>query len=103
MNKSFSIEIDRSIFNDDVISKTVYWFSSDFHITRKLKDNVETLLFIPNNDCFNDYEKNKVIFKFNQDLNDNKLRQIVERETKDIRTILYIKAFANNDTIENCI
>ncbi len=33
-------------------------------------------------------------------LNDYKLRQIIEEETHDIRTILYAKAFADFDDID---
>ena len=34
-------------------------------------------------------------------LNDYKLRQIIEDETHDIRTILYAKAFADFDDIDS--
>lgn len=35
-----------------------------------------------------------------QQLNDYKLREIVEKETHDIRTILYAKAFADCEDLE---
>ena len=39
---------------------------------------------------------------FLQVLNDYKLREIVREETKDINTILYLKAFANcNELLED--
>lgn len=34
-------------------------------------------------------------------LNDYKLRQVIEDETHDIRTILYAKAFADFDDIDS--
>ena len=39
--------------------------------------------------------------KFNQDLIDYKNRDLIMHETKDIRNILYVKAFANNDDFED--
>ena len=33
-------------------------------------------------------------------LNDLKVQQIVDNETHDLRTILYVKAFANNDDFD---
>ena len=36
-----------------------------------------------------------------QDLIDYKNRDLITNETKDIRNILYVKAFANNDDFED--
>ena len=47
----------------------------------------------------NEFENLK--FKINQDFIDYQNREIINKETKDIRTILYIKAFANNDDFED--
>ena len=44
--------------------------------------------------------KNGKIKVFNT-LNDYKLRQVIEDETHDIRTILYAKAFADFDDIDS--
>jgi His-Xaa-Ser system protein HxsD len=100
MKPTFSIEIDRQIYNDTIISKAVYWHTTNFIVDRIVNGSTETIMFqakannFPKNECKN------VLTKFNQDLNDYKLRQIIEQETKDIRTILYVKAFANNDDFE---
>ena len=39
--------------------------------------------------------------KLSCDFTDFKTREIIYNETKDIRTILYVKAFANNDDFED--
>ena len=100
MKTLFSIDIDRQIFNDEVISKTVYWQSADFVIDREVKSIVETITFQTSNDNNSKIDIELVMSRFYQKLNDFKLRQIIEEETKDIRTILYVKAFANNDNFE---
>ena len=97
---NFSIEIDKQIYDDAVISKAIYWHTADFIINRNSNGNSETITFQSKKNEFSETEKEIVIQKFNQDLNDYKLRQIVNQETNDIRTILYVKAFANNDDFE---
>ena len=100
MNPSFSIEIDRKVYNDAAISKAVYWHTENFLINREVNGNAETISFKAKKNEISETEKENILQKFNQDLHDYKLRQIIEQETKDIRTILYIKAFANNDDFE---
>jgi len=97
MKPTFSIEVDKQIYDDAVISKALYWHTADFVIDRITNGNIELITFRAKKNELLEVEKDKVIQKFNQDLNDYKLRQIVNQETKDIRTVLYIKAFANND------
>jgi His-Xaa-Ser system protein HxsD len=89
--------IDRQIYDDAAISKAIYWHTADFVIARKVNANTETITFQPKKSELSEVEKESVLQKFNQDLNDYKLRQIIEQETNDIRTILYVKAFANNN------
>jgi His-Xaa-Ser system protein HxsD len=100
MKQTFSIEVDRQIYNDTVISKAIYWHTANFVINRVVNRNTETITFHAKGNSFSENEIEKVLTKFNQDLNDYKLRQIITEETKDVRTILYIKAFANNDNFE---
>jgi His-Xaa-Ser system protein HxsD len=100
MKSAFSINIDREIYDDSIISKAVYWHTENFIIERIANANLETVTFQPKKNELSETEKESVLQKFNQDLNDYKLRQIIEQETKDIRTILYIKVFANNDDFE---
>ena len=93
-----TLTIDRSIFTDEVISKAVYWETNQYIITRQLNGNAETLCFEPQPNC--QEEENALKERFLTRLNDFKVQQIVDNETKDLRTILYIKAFANNDDFE---
>ena len=100
MDTTFSIEIDKQIYDDAIISKAIYWHTADFVINRNSNGNSEIITFQAKENTISDVEKENVLQKFNQDLNDYKLRQIVSQETEDIRTILYVKAFANNDDFE---
>lgn len=89
------ITIDRNIYSDACISKAVYSLSDKFSFVRSLKDNVETIEMISKD---NEYEDIKDILY--EKLNDYKLRQIIVEETKDIRTLIYAKAFMNYDDEE---
>lgn len=90
--------VDKRIYNDSVISKVVYWLSDDYKIVRTTLDEfTEKIAFVPNNsdsDSINQFEN-----RFFQSLNDFKLRQIVADETRDIKTILYAKAFAEDEDL----
>ena len=86
------ILIDRNIYSDECISKCVYSLSDVFQCNRQLDGNTESIELIPTNRFISDEDTKRL---FLQKLNDFKLRQIVAEETKDIRTILYAKAFAD--------
>jgi len=98
--QTFSITVDRQIYDDTVISNAVYWHTENFLIERKITGNFETITFKAKKKELSDIETEDVLQKINKDLNDYKLRQIISQETKDIRTVLYIKAFANNNDFE---
>ena len=91
------IKIDRNIYSDNVISKVVYWLSEKYTVKRRLEGNMDVLSFSSNKNLPED-EKD-IHDRIYQMLNDQKLRDIIEIETKDIRTILYAKAFADFDDL----
>lgn len=88
-----TLQLDRKIYSDSCISKVVYWLSDQYAINRHIEDNVEkiTIEGLDDEACFK-----KIFF---EKLNDYKLREIIESETKNIRTILYAKAFGDFDDI----
>lgn len=88
-----TLDIDRSIFSDSCISTVVYWFSNQYTIQRSLQESIETLTI--------DHVLDEKQFRleFFQKLNDYKLREQIDKETKDIKTILYAKAFGEFDEL----
>ena len=91
------IKIDHNIYSDSVISKVVYWLSGEYTIERSLEGNMDVLSFSSRKNFPVDEED--IHDRIYQMLNDQKLRDIIEVETKDIRTILYAKAFADFDDL----
>lgn len=92
-----TIEIDRRIYSDSVISKAIYWLSGDYIIVRQLIDDNTELLTVSIDDSSISEESLKI--RLMQTLNDFKLRQIIADETRDIKTILYAKAFAEDEDL----
>lgn len=92
-----TISIDRRIYNDSVISKAIYWLSGDYIIVRGFLDDNTESLSITAVDANVAEETLKATLM--QTLNDFKLRQIVADETRDIKAILYAKAFAEDEDL----
>jgi His-Xaa-Ser system protein HxsD len=88
-----TLKIDRKIFSDSCISTVVYWFSSRYAIQRSIQGTIETLTI----DGVQD--EKQFLLEFYQKLNDYKLRNQIDEETKYIKTILYAKAFGEFDEL----
>jgi His-Xaa-Ser system protein HxsD len=97
------VKINKSIFNDIVITKTLYWLQSE-HITfwnSSLDGNTQNITLEKKDGSINNEEYVLLKKRISQNLIDFKTRDIINRETKNIRDILYIKAFANGDDFED--
>ena len=91
------LAIDRKIYDDATISKTIYWMSSDFTFQRQLEGEVEHITITPKLGV--GISEQDIEVAFFDKLNDFKLRGIIANETRDIRTILYAKAFADDEDL----
>ena len=97
--KSFTIEsdnrsivkIDAAIYSKEVITKVAYWLSRNFTIMQDKEGSIWTLSleshYVVN---WDDVKRH-----LSQLLTDYQMREVITAETKDIKNILYIKAFAN--------
>ena len=92
------ISVDRRIYSDEAISKTIYHLADRFSIGRNLaSENTEVLdVTLQKGIDISEADVRSTIF---DTLNDYKLRDIIEKETHDIRVILYAKAFGEFDDI----
>ena len=85
-----TITVDRRIYTDKCISDVVYWLSDSYTLDRIIEGDFEKITVTPDGG-------EKFRTEFFKRLNDSKLRSIIENDTKDIRTILYAKAFGEFD------
>ncbi len=91
--------VDRNIYCDSCIDKAIYNLSDRFTITRKLVSSAtEELTVTIKDNTFNDIKAEDVVI---DTLNDFKLRDTIEKETHDIRVILYAKAFGDFDNVSD--
>ena len=86
-----AITIDRQIYDDVCISKAIYSLSDTYTFSRSLDNNLEII------EVTSKAGQNIDESKFFDVLNDFKLRGIINKETKDIKTILFAKAFGDLD------
>lgn len=94
--------VDIATYNDAVISKVLYWLIDTFYIEREsLENDRQQIVLEKKKGIISEDELNYLKEKLNQDFIDFKLRDTVNSETRNIRNILYIKAFANNDDFED--
>lgn len=91
------ISIQEAIYSSSVIHKCFYWYSSDLNIdiTKKKKYFRVEITQIPSN-----FNLDSFLSRIKKDLIDYNTREIINVETKDIRTLLIAKAFANNDDFD---
>lgn len=100
-NQTVSFAVDKRVYNDAVISKVLYALSDRYLIERTCRDdNFEVVTLESKNGNLIEQSLSALKEQLSLAFNDYKLRQIIVEETKDIRTILYVKAFANNDDFE---
>lgn len=91
------ISIDTKIFNDTCCSKAVYALAEKYIIERKTTSDTSEDWIIMEKEPSEGLQVKKDVFEC---LNDFKLRTIIEKETHDIKTILYAKAFMECDNVE---
>lgn len=96
------VSVDLTIFNEQVISKTLYWLTEPYFIYwQTISGKIQEITLEKKNGSINNEEFRLLHEKMNQDFIDYKNRDIILNETKNVRDILYIKAFANNDEFED--
>lgn len=101
-NNKISFLIDTSIYNDCVVSKVLYWFIELFYIKRESVGNSkERITLEKKSGMIPEAELPILKERLNLYFIDFKTRDIINRETQNIRDILYVKAFANNDDFED--
>lgn len=87
------IQVDKSIYSDSCITKVIYHLSSKYTFRRRSSKNYEIIEVIEKTE--QKFEENR----FWDELNDFKLREQINLETKDIKTILFAKAFGDFENL----
>jgi His-Xaa-Ser system protein HxsD len=93
-----NIFVNKSLYSIKVLYKVLYWYTDKFHVN-VLDDEKNYLIRISANEKskFSDEDLNSILFKFERDLIDYNLREIINNETKTVKELLIAKAFSNGD------
>ena len=93
------LSINEDLYNENVLFKCFYWYGSDYNID--IDKNKKQYVVIITSKLSTKIDHDHLLLKIKQDLIDFKLRDIVTKETKNIRELLTAKAFAHFQTDEN--
>ncbi len=92
-----------NLFSKESIFKCLYWYSNDFHVNISLADSntFKISLKSVSEDNLSSIQLDNILHKLEKDLIDFNLRDIVTKETKNIRDLLTAKAFSNGEFDED--
>lgn len=99
------IYLDKNVFSKDGIFKCLYWYSDEHHITITLlkRSEIYKIQIKPNNKNLSNSNLQKLLSRIERDLIDFNLRDIITKETKNIRELLIAKAFSHGEFGESPI
>ena len=93
-----TVFLDSNLFSKDAIFKCLYWYGDKFHTNISIADNKYQITISPQIEgSLNNEELNSYLLKLEKDLVDFNLRDIVTKETGNIRDLLIAKAFSNGE------
>lgn len=94
---------DSNMFSKEVIFKCLYWFGDKFHTNVEQHNDIAYRLILRplNSVSLKDEELDYYLQKLERDIIDFHLRDIVNKETKNVRDLLIAKAFSNGEFDEN--
>ncbi len=97
--------VDNSLFSKDAIFKCLYWYGDKFNSHLSSIDNnfVRISITLKSNTEIKVDELEFYLHKLESDLIDFNLRDIVSKETKNVRDLLIAKAFSNGEFDEEPI
>jgi His-Xaa-Ser system protein HxsD len=87
-------KIDTEIYSAEIVGKISYWLGKQYIVSEE-KDGKDYSFTIEKKNGFAINDWSKVKDEISRMCTDYRMREIIHQETKDVRTILYLKAFAN--------
>jgi len=88
---SHELRLDRTLYSDDVISRTAHRYSNDFFIEIQVENGATIIRLTSKNDVG---DQSLIPERFQNDALDERLREIVRKETSELQMIL-VKAALN--------
>jgi His-Xaa-Ser system protein HxsD len=95
-DKNLILKIDKEIYSSDVLHKCFYWYGNSFSVDIESKEKFFEVILTKSEADKEDWDQ--TVIKIKRDLIDFKLRDIVTKETINVRDLIIAKAFANFET-----
>ncbi|GGB19922.1 His-Xaa-Ser system protein HxsD [Puia dinghuensis] len=97
-NGEIVVYVDASLFSRDVVIKSLYWYGDKFHTQVSAEMNAYVVVLKPMaNAAIKEEDLGYYLQKFERDIVDFSLREVVNKETTNIRELLVAKAFSNGE------
>lgn len=91
-----------SIYSVDVLHKCFYWYTAEFAVDIEVQaDDMVLVRLCPKNKDLTSDEHGALVNRIKTDLIDFKARDIITKETRNIRDLLVAKAFAHSDQFDS--
>lgn len=97
------IQTSLNIYSEDLIYKVCYWYSDKYDISFKkddIKNELTIILKYDLEDLKDQRQLNLLEKEIHQKLLDQRVRQIISKETETIKQILLAKAFATHENFD---
>lgn len=93
--------IDKSIYSIEIIHKCIYWYTDIYIPQVELLDHLSVQLSLTKKEgVYSTEEINELNNRLSIDLIDYKTRDIISKETKNIRELIVAKAFMYSDEFD---
>lgn len=102
INGEIIVYADTRLYSKDSLFKCLYWYGDKFHTNISFYDETTYRVAIKsiNENDLNNSQLEEILFKLERDLIDFNLRDIVSKETQNVRDLLIAKAFSNGELDE---
>ena len=98
-NDEIIVFADASLYSKDSIFKCLYWYGDKYHTNVSFADNNTYRVSVKplSTNQLSQEEQQYLLLKLERDLVDYNLRDIVTKETQNVRDLLIAKAFSNGE------
>ena len=98
-NNEIIVFADTSLYSKDSIFKCLYWYGDKYHTNVSFADsNTYRVSVKPTTtNQLSQQEQENLLLKLERDIVDFNLRDIVTKETQNVRDLLIAKAFSNGE------
>lgn len=97
---SVELVVDTRVYDQQVIAKVLYWISEAYVIEWSENKGNAIIVLRSKTSYLSDADFELLANRLSQDFIDFKTRQIVDNQTRTIRELLLVKAFASTDEFD---